>query len=257
VDHFTDLVEDLGDLTWDVLTLDPEGVFNDLVDIVENLVCAAGSGTVTVLNLIGADIAESLYNDNCADPHPIAPEVLDKLRPYFQSEFTSVVIHEDCDFSNRNAITFGEHIYFGRPNPAKGVRGYRPMDAAGFADLAHELVHVLQYRREGFSDFVCHYWPTCGIAAELAGEVGVSCGFEQQAYMHEALVLDDVQRDGDGVFTCALNAQEWNVNNVPLHSCVGKELLDNCPRIFNPDQADSNGDGIGDACLPNWFWALF
>jgi Domain of unknown function (DUF4157) len=57
----------------------------------------------------------------------------------------------------------------------------------GFALLAHELVHVLQYRREGFSDFVCHYWPTCGLAAALRG----SCGLEQQAYMHQALVLED------------------------------------------------------------------
>ena len=74
--------------------------------------------------------------------------------------------------------------------------------------------------------------------------------------MYQALVFEDVKRDGDGIFTCALDAQEWNVDNVHSHTCVGKKLLDNCPEIFNPDQADTDGDGLGDAC-PNWFWALF
>lgn len=155
VDYFSDLVGDLGDLTWDVVTLDPEGAFDDLVDIGENVVC----GQLTVLNLIGGNIAQSMYNNNCAAPHGIAPEILDKLRPYFHSDFTSVVIHEACDFTDRNAVTFGEHIYFQRPDPTTGALGYHPLDAAsgtvdpaGFAELAHELVHVLQYRRQGFTD---------------------------------------------------------------------------------------------------------
>jgi hypothetical protein len=25
-------------------------------------------------------------------------------------------------------------------------------------------------------------------------------------------------------------------------------VCDNCPDVFNPDQADSNGNGVGDAC---------
>jgi Domain of unknown function (DUF4157) len=231
------------------------GAYHDLIDIGENYFCF----NITLLDFIGAGVAENLYNNSCAAPHTIAPEVLEKLRPYFKSSFTSAVIHEDCNFSNRNAITFGEHIYFGRPNPANGVRGYRPMDAAGFADLAHELVHVLQYRREGFADFICRYWQECGIGAEISGgDSGVSCGFEQQAYMYQALVYDDVKRDGDGIFTCALDSREWNAGNVHSHSCVDKTLLDNCPDTFNPDQADSNGDLLGDACtLPNWFWAFF
>jgi len=28
--------------------------------------------------------------------------------------------------------------------------------------------------------------------------------------------------------------------------------LDNCPDVYNPDQADANGDGIGDACCCLW-----
>ena len=28
------------------------------------------------------------------------------------------------------------------------------------------------------------------------------------------------------------------------------DVIDNCPSVFNPDQADANGDGHGDACVP-------
>ena len=28
------------------------------------------------------------------------------------------------------------------------------------------------------------------------------------------------------------------------------DYRDNCPRVFNPDQSDIDGDGLGDACLP-------
>jgi hypothetical protein len=124
------------------------------------------------------------------------------------------------------------------------------VDAAGFATLAHKLVHVLQYRREGFADFICHYWPACGIAAELSGDAGVSCEFEQQAYMHQALVQEDVHREGDGIFTCALDAHAWNGDKVSDHTCAGKELLDNCPDVASSDQADADGDGSGDVCDP-------
>ena len=111
-----------------VFTLDLEGAFNDLVDIVENHVC--GTIPLTVLDLIGADVAEGLYNNSCDAPHGIAPVILDKLRPYFMSSFDSVVVHEDCDFENRNAITFGEHIYF--RHPASGIiPGYRRPGGCG------------------------------------------------------------------------------------------------------------------------------
>ena len=43
--------------------------------------------------------------------------------------------------------------------------------------------------------------------------------------------------------TCPLNqpATDFDLDGVPDDS-------DNCPIMFNPDQADSDGDGLGDAC---------
>lgn len=93
-------------------------------------------------------------------------------------------------------------------------------------------------------------------------------GVEQQAYITEALVLEDMRRDRDGIFTCPLGecdeeGREWSPSNLGCHNCV-KELAlcgspaapdycggnDNCPDSPNPDQADGDGDGRGDACDP-------
>jgi hypothetical protein len=42
--------------------------------------------------------------------------------------------------------------------------------------------------------------------------------------------------------------------------CEPGNCLDNCPNDFNPDQADSDGDGIGDACdddpCENCLWCV-
>ena len=94
-DFFKDLATDLAGLTANVITLDPAGAFDDLIDVFQDVACPALSG----FGAAGGEIAESLKNDNCDAPHGLAPDVLDMLSPYFNSSFDSVVIHENCDFS--------------------------------------------------------------------------------------------------------------------------------------------------------------
>lgn len=240
------LATDLAHLTKDIVTLDPKGAFHDVVDILEDtIVC--NNLTVTLHDILGVTGLEALENRQCAAPHGIDPAVLTALRPYFpKASFESVVIHEGCHLApGVEQITLGEHIYFD-----KNGFGYLPANLVGFAKLAHELVHVLQYRQKGFNNFVCHYWQECDLGAAIAGTPGVSCGLEQQAYLHQTLVYEDVRSDGDGIFTCVPDNHEWNDGNFQSHTCAGKTILDNCPSDFNPDQVDTDGDGHGDVCDP-------
>jgi hypothetical protein len=288
VDFIADTLEELVMIVGDVLTLDPEGLFDDVVDLIENPLCALG-GVGTILQLSGGNITQEMF-DSCGDQQLIEPEVLAKLENYFPSSFDQVIIHKDCDLTaaggSRGAITFGEQIFFapGKYHP-KGTESFPDfcetaspgscvcedgIHHEGFALLAHELVHVLQYRSKGFADFICEYTADCLAFAAIEGQAGVTCGIEQQAYVLQALILEDSKRDGDGIYTCPLGecddeATEWNAGNISSHSCAAEIALcglnagdpsapdycqdtDNCPNEHNPDQADSDGDGRGDAC---------
>ncbi|HEY5870757.1 MAG TPA: FG-GAP-like repeat-containing protein [Candidatus Tectomicrobia bacterium] len=244
-----DLASDLAGLTYNTWTLDPAGAFHDLLDSAEDVACT-GDGYAG-LGVLGGEILEALRNDNCDAPHPIEPEVLYLLSLYFNSSFDSVVIHNNCDYEASTATTIGEHIYFSRYK-----FGYKPLfsdgrvDPIGFSILAHELIHVLQYRQQGFGNFSCRYALDCGLGGWIVGDAWESCELEQQAYVHQTLVFQDVSLngDGDGVFTCVPDDQEWDLSNFKTHNCDNKPLLDNCPNAYNPDQKDSDGDGIGDAC---------
>lgn len=171
---------------------------------------------------IGKGVQED-FDDCEIPPHPVEPDVLAKLSLYIKSDLNSVRIHESCKLDGdvvpgrRGAITFGEHIYFAREQ-------YHPRDAAGFALLAHELTHVLQYRKKGFEDFMCEYGGSCFFGARK------SCAIEQDAYKYQDLVLKDQNEDGDGIF----------------------RAVDNCPDRYNPEQRDLDGSGVGDVCGEGW-----
>jgi len=60
----------------------------------------------------------------------------------------------------------------------------------------------------------------------------------------------ECDKDGDGINDSPAVAC-WPGTTPPTVSCVSGETdrcFDNCPDIDNPDQADLDGDGIGDAC---------
>jgi hypothetical protein len=189
-DYLWDQVKGAFELAWDVITLNPKEFFEDFEDIAYNQIC----WWFTPLSLaISAGIEEDF--DECASPaHPIEPNILAELSLYFKSPFDSVRIHEGCNLDGdytpgkRNAITFGEHIYF-KPEY------YNPGSPEGFALLAHELLHVLQYRKKGFADFTCEYGLNCQFGRNR------SCAIEQEAEKFQALVERDQNADGDGDFS--------------------------------------------------------
>jgi len=56
----------------------------------------------------------------------------------------------------------------------------------------------------------------------------------------------DPNKTAPGACGCGVPDTDGDGDGVP-------DCLDNCPTTFNPDQADSNHDGVGDACAPFQF----
>lgn len=60
-------------------------------------------------------------------------------------------------------------------------------------------------------------------------------------------VLSGPATEGLSMYPPNVDPDQDNVPNVPIpgHPEIA---VDNCPTVFNPDQADANHNGIGDAC---------
>jgi hypothetical protein len=57
--------------------------------------------------------------------------------------------------------------------------------------------------------------------------------------------------DGDGLVKCEERASGTDPNNPDSDTDGVLDGIDNCPLVANPDQLDTNGNGIGDACDPD------
>jgi hypothetical protein len=272
-DFVRDKLNHAGKLLVDILHADGEAIWDDLVEIFEeDLVCdlldvpTGTIGGLLIANGISADV-----DDTCTSTYTLQllPNVHALMQQYFRSPIAEVRVYGGCDVqSGAAAITIGESIYFAEgyfpptcepdPDNCGCVNG---IDVQKASILAHELIHVMQSREEGFKDFICKFHLECGLV-----EDSHSCDIEQEAFLVQAMVYEDVGRDQDGIFTCPLGECPGETGDLTWlsvygHKC-GAEItlcglesgpdycagVDNCPNAFNPDQLDSDGDGRGDVC---------
>jgi hypothetical protein len=122
----------------------------------------------------------------------------------------------------------------------------------GLNDLASEGVYVwTDDSAMGYQQFISgepNDWAgaeDCGMLAPDGwfgnphGWIDTSCG-QTHAYVCEYDALTDDSPECAGGEICRYDA------NLGYKACK----VDNCPGVYNPDQADTDGDGIGDACEP-------
>jgi len=95
------------------------------------------------------------------------------------------------------------------------------------------------------TDFGCDGLCYSGAAVDDCGV----CGGRNAAkgcdgLCHSGAVVDDCGVcGGSGPGVCGCGVRETDVDGDGVAGCI-----DNCPDVANPDQADSDGDGVGDAC---------
>jgi hypothetical protein len=128
---------------------------------------------------------------------PLEPAARGFLERHLEEEFGDVRCHRGalarwlCRRLGAGAVTLGRRVFL---SPG-GWRRYRQGGASGLALLAHEAVHVLQYRRYGFFGMLARYGRDYlrGRRAGLShGEAYRAVGFEREAFAVEARVRDAV-----------------------------------------------------------------
>ncbi|OIP37296.1 MAG: hypothetical protein AUK47_13765 [Deltaproteobacteria bacterium CG2_30_63_29] len=84
-----------------------------------------------------------------------------------------------------------------------------------------------------------------GCASDADCPMGAACGMGstcQPSTCCRNEITGESWCTADCVLTCnPVEEQDWDGDGVP-------DLRDNCPYVYNPDQLDQNGNGVGDAC---------
>jgi len=117
------------------------------------------------------------------------------------------------------------------PGLLAGDVAFRFRSHAAWVACGRQFFHVL--RHQGASKAALEE-----VRAAVRAPANAPCGRRQVSH---------ADPDGDGVPTMGGTAAcSCRRKNDP--TCSRDGCNDNCPKIFNPDQADTDGDGLGDAC---------
>ncbi|MDD5224681.1 MAG: DUF4157 domain-containing protein [bacterium] len=128
---------------------------------------------------------------------PLKPEHRFVLEKFFRDDFGRVKIHQD--FLARRitrrlkarAVTIGNRIFM---SPGEDPEDY----PFGFLLMAHELVHVVQYRNQGFIHFLARYFRDLGrglLKGKRTFEAYRAVPAEQQAFEIEAEIREWVKKN--------------------------------------------------------------
>ena len=127
---------------------------------------------------------------------PLKPEHRFLLENIFGDDFGRVKIHRDflarriTRRLNARAVTIGNRVFMA---PSEDPDEY----PFGFLLMAHELVHVVQYRSQGFVPFLARYFWDLGrglLKEKRIFEAYRAVPAEQQAFKIEAEIRDWVKK---------------------------------------------------------------